>query len=46
MSHADVLVCDGDQQQEAGPSFSKYGGSSYVDLLAMYRLVDLLSRIN
>ena len=24
-SHADVLVCDGDQQQEAGPSFSKYG---------------------
>ena len=25
MSHADVLVCDGDQQQEAGPSFSKYG---------------------
>ena len=20
-----VLVCDGDQQQEAGPSFSKYG---------------------
>ena len=25
MSHADALVCDGDQQQEAGPSFSKYG---------------------
>ena len=25
MSHADVLVCDGDQQQEAGLSFSKYG---------------------
>ena len=24
MSHADVLVCDGNQQ-EAGPSFSKYG---------------------
>ena len=24
MSHADVLVCDGDQQ-EAGPLFSKYG---------------------
>ena len=24
MSHADVLVCDGDEQ-EAGPSFSKYG---------------------
>ena len=22
MSHADALVCDGDQQQEAGPSFS------------------------
>ena len=26
MSHADILVFDGDQQQEAGPSFSKYGG--------------------
>ena len=25
MPHADALVCDGDQQQEAGPSFSKYG---------------------
>ena len=25
MSHADVLVCDGDQQQEAGSSFSEYG---------------------
>ena len=25
MSHADALVCDGDQQQEARPSFSKYG---------------------
>ena len=24
MSHSDVLVCDGDQQQEAGQSFSKY----------------------
>ena len=24
MSHADTLVYDGDQQQEAGPSFSKY----------------------
>ena len=24
MSHAGVLVCDGDQQQEAGPSFSNY----------------------
>ena len=24
MSHADVLICDGDQQ-EAWPSFSKYG---------------------
>ena len=24
MSHADVLVCDCDQQEE-GPSFSKYG---------------------
>ena len=25
MSHANVLVCDGDQQQDAGSSFSKYG---------------------
>ena len=25
MSHANALVCDGDEQQEAGPSFSKYG---------------------
>ena len=25
MSHANALVCDGDQQQEAGPSFSKHG---------------------
>ena len=25
MSHAEVLVCDGDQQQEAGPYVSKYG---------------------
>ena len=24
MSRAYVLVCDGDQQQETGPSFSKY----------------------
>ena len=24
MSHGDVVVCNGDQQQEAGPSFSKY----------------------
>ena len=24
MSHIDVLVCDGDQQHETGPSFSKY----------------------
>ena len=23
MSHADVIVCDGDQQQEEGPSFFK-----------------------
>ena len=29
-----ILVCDGDQQQEVGPSFSKYGGSSCVDRLA------------
>ena len=26
MSNADGLVCDGDQQQEEGSSFSKYGG--------------------
>ena len=25
MSHADARVCDGDQQQETGPSMSKYG---------------------
>ena len=25
MSHADIFVCDCDQQQETGPSFSKYG---------------------
>ena len=25
MSHADILVCDGDQQQEMVPSFPKYG---------------------
>ena len=24
MSNADALVCDGDQQQEAGPYFTKY----------------------
>ena len=24
MSHAEVCVCGGDQQLEAGPSFSKY----------------------
>ena len=24
MSHADILVCDCDQQQEAGTSYSKY----------------------
>ena len=35
MSHADVLVCDGDQQ-EAGPSFSKYGSSSCVYRLVTY----------
>ena len=46
MSHAYVLVCDGDQQQKAGPSFSKYGRQSCVDLLATYRLIDLQSRIS
>ena len=25
MSHADALVCDGDQQQDARSFFSKYG---------------------
>ena len=25
MSHTDAFVCDDDQQQEAEPSFSKYG---------------------
>ena len=25
LSHTDVLVYGGDQQQETGPSFSKYG---------------------
>ena len=36
MPPADVLVCDGDQQQEAGPSFSNMEGSSCVDRLATY----------
>ena len=31
MPHADVLVCDGDQQQEAVTSFSKFG------MLKLYR---------
>ena len=35
MSHADVLVCNGDQQQE-GIFFQNREGSSCVDLLAMY----------
>ena len=30
ISHSDVLVCDGDQKQEAGPSFSKYGKPQVV----------------
>ena len=38
MLHVDVLVCDGDQQQEAGQLFQNIGGSSCVDQLAMYRL--------
>ena len=46
MSHADALVCDGDQQQEAGPSFQNMEGSSCVDLLATYRLIDLRSSIS
>ena len=25
MSHVEILLCDGDQQQEAGPSFSNFG---------------------
>ena len=46
MSHIDVLVCDGDQQQEAGPSFQNMGGSSCVDQLITYRLVYLRSIIS
>ena len=34
MSHADALVCDGDQQQEAGHLFQNMEGPSCVDLLA------------
>ena len=34
MSHADVLVCDGYQQQETGPFFLNMKGSNSVDLLA------------
>ena len=45
MAHADVLVCDGDQQQYAGPSVQNMEGSSCVDLLVMYRLIDLWSSI-
>ena len=30
MSHADILVCDGDQQQEAGPIFFKIGKAQVV----------------
>ena len=26
MSHADILVCDGDKQQDAGPSYSNMEG--------------------
>ena len=33
MSHADAHVCDGDQQQEAAPSFS-----NCVDLIETYLL--------
>ena len=39
MSHADVLIWDGDQQQEAGPYFSKYWR------FKLCRLVDLRSSI-
>ena len=46
MSHADALVCDGDQQQETGTSFQNMEASSYVDLLATYRLIDLRSIIS
>ena len=45
MSHADALVCDGDEQKEAGPSFYDMEGSSCVDLLATYRLIDLRGSI-
>ena len=46
MSHADVLVCDCDQQQEAGHLFQNVEGSSCVHLLATYRLVYLRSGIS
>ena len=43
MSHEDTLICDGDQQQEAGPFFQNMKGSICIDLLATYRLIDLRS---
>ena len=46
MSHADVLACDGDQQKRRVLIFQNMEGSSCVDLLATYRLVDLRSSIS
>ena len=48
MTHANVLVCDGDQQQEAGPGhlFQNMEGLGCVNLLATYRLIDLQSSIS
>ena len=48
MSYADVLICDSDKQQEAGPSFFLIwkAQSRCVDLLATYPLVDLRNSIS
>ena len=44
MPHADVFVHDGDQQQEAVPYFfQNMEVSSYVDMLATYRMVYIRS---
>ena len=45
MSHADVLVCDGDQQQEERPSFSK-NGMLKLCISASNVLIDLRSSIS
>ena len=50
MSHEYVpvicVICDGDQQQEVGPFFQNMEGSSCVNLLATYQLIDLQSSIS